>query len=362
MAIKVIAPAGGGGSTAISGSIWDLRISGNTLGTTALVSSGTLSLNAGTNITLSQSATNKITILGPTNIISAAVIGGNTSGVTASVSSGTLNLMGGTNITLSQNAQSVSIVGPANVVSAAVIGGNTSGATASISSGTMVLAGGTNITLSQAANAITIMGANTGTNLIWEAVGGGQLSQRQFGQSSVHVDPVYANGYFSFTNAAVMFQASLSTSSNSSVGGTLSWDVGIYSLNVSTLSLMTSGQTNVPFSNTSNNSSASIQGFKWITIPFSGSITPGYYWLAHLTQTATANTNWVSLSNLMVGAYSNSGSFAGASSGTFNWVFGGGHWSVVSAALPNSMALTDLRNNQPADIGKQFVVLHGTTA
>src|SRR5262245_35803000 len=67
-------------------------------------------------------------------ILSAASIGGNTSGVLALISSGTLSLFGGNNITLSQNAQSISIIGNQSL-GIAVTAGNTLGATSSISAG-----------------------------------------------------------------------------------------------------------------------------------------------------------------------------------------------------------------------------------
>ena len=84
----------------------------------------------------------------------AAIIGGNTAGVTASVSSGTLVLAGGNNITLSQNGQSVSIIGGAGGAgfSAGVSGGNTSGSTG-LTGTNLYLAGGNNITLSQSTGA-----------------------------------------------------------------------------------------------------------------------------------------------------------------------------------------------------------------
>jgi hypothetical protein len=97
-------------------------------------------------------------------------LAGNTAGVLALVSSGTLTLAGGNNITLSQAGNAVTLSGPntaaqsvqtQNMV-AVTLSGNTSGAQALISSGTLTLAGGNNITVSQNGNAVTISGANVG--------------------------------------------------------------------------------------------------------------------------------------------------------------------------------------------------------
>ena len=200
--------------------IRDVNIIGNTTGTTAEITSGTLSIAGGNNITLSQAGGNAITIEAQSqsqqtqNIIRDVNIGGNTSGTTANITSGTLFLAGNYNITLSQNQNSISISGPdaiiggmttlgntagdntlpvhmeslilvggnnitlsqstfdefatvtisganqtiqtQNIVRDVNIAGNTSGTTADITSGTLILAGGNNITLSQVGNAITI--------------------------------------------------------------------------------------------------------------------------------------------------------------------------------------------------------------
>ncbi len=304
-----------GAAAGVTGSLWDLQISGNTLGTTGLVASGTLSLNAGTNITLSQSATNKITILGPANVVSAAVISGNTSGTTASVSSGTMVLSGGTNITLSQNAQTIEIIG-----------------------------------------------ANTGTMSVYQPsfIPGG-MNARQFGQSSVHLDPVMIPNYVSATRADVVLSCSVSTSSNSSWAATLSYIFGIYTKNVSTLSLASSGGTVFNVTNTAAVSFSSLHGVKYFSIPININMTPGNYWFAHHSITTSGNTNWYTMSNFCAGGNVNSGLFGGASTGTFQYLLGMGHFSVQTAAFPNAIGFTDIANNSPNDLLQQWVAFHAIT-
>jgi hypothetical protein len=92
---------------------------------------------------------------------------GNTSGTVAEISSGTLTLAGGNNITLSQSGNKVVIVGPSTLpggVAASIAGNSTSSGSgySNITSGTLYLAGGNNITLSQDGAHITISGANIG--------------------------------------------------------------------------------------------------------------------------------------------------------------------------------------------------------
>ena len=164
--------------TYLPGGRFNATISGNTAGAGALVSTGTLTLAGGNNITLSQ-AGNAITISGAaggggggSNSIGISTHG-NTSGTSGFASGSAVQYLfaGGNNITLSQSLNGASATMTISAASQTVqtqnvhnlvIGGNTAGATASVSSGVMTLAGGNNITLSQAGNAITISGATTG--------------------------------------------------------------------------------------------------------------------------------------------------------------------------------------------------------
>lgn len=150
-------------------------IGGNTAGAGALVSSGTMTLVGGNNVTLSQ-AGNAITISGA----AAAAVGsntlgmsnlGNTSGTTGVISGSALryNFAGGNNITLSQSINGASGTVTISAASQTVqtqnrfnltLSGNTSGVMAQVSSGTLTLAGGNNVTLSQNGNAVTVSAAN----------------------------------------------------------------------------------------------------------------------------------------------------------------------------------------------------------
>jgi hypothetical protein len=122
----------------------DVTISGNTAGALAAISSGTMTLAGGNNITLSQ-AGNAVTV--------------------SALASSSLSATGA--VSISTNGSTISIGAPTQTVQtqnlvALTLDGNTDGVLALASSGTVTLAGGNNITLSQAGNAITISGANVG--------------------------------------------------------------------------------------------------------------------------------------------------------------------------------------------------------
>jgi hypothetical protein len=101
-------------------------------------------------------------------------LSGNTAGAMAQVSSGTLTLAGGNNITLSQNGNAVTISAPNLGAGNAFYGGisnigNTSGTSGTVSQ-QLVLAGGNNVTLSQSTN------GNSATVTISAGAGGGGFS------------------------------------------------------------------------------------------------------------------------------------------------------------------------------------------
>ena len=164
---------GGGSSQSVqTQNLHDLLISGNTVGVPQLVSSGTLTLAGGPNVTLSQ-AGNAVTISaaagGGANFSAGVSNLGNTLGSTG-LTGTQLVLAGGQSITLSQstgpNGATVTISGASTAQSVqtqnlmdVTLAGNTAGVLALVSSGTLTLAGGNNVTLSQAGNAVTISGA-----------------------------------------------------------------------------------------------------------------------------------------------------------------------------------------------------------
>ena len=153
-----------------------VSLSGNTAGVLANISSGTLYLAGGNNVTLSQ-AGNSVTVSAAAGGAQSEqtqsrfnlTLSGNTAGALALISSGVMTLAGGNNITLSQAGNAVTVSAVATVAQTEqtqsrfnlTLGGNTAGALALISSGVLTLAGGNNVTLSQAGNAVTVSAAAT---------------------------------------------------------------------------------------------------------------------------------------------------------------------------------------------------------
>lgn len=349
----------GGVGTAGSNSIGMSNI-GNTSGTSGAASGAPIRyiFAGGNNITLSQSVvggSGTLTISAfnqtvQTQNLIAASLAGNTSGVLALISSGTLSLAGGNNITLSQAGNVVTISAFNQTVESQSAGisnlGNTAG-TSGIASGANVrflLAGGNNVTLSQSVNGAsgTVSIAAGGTlGQYWPYWG--SAGSAQYGNGTVQFFPMMIPEFVTATQANFFVFNSLSTSSNSSFAGTISVHFGIYTNNASTLSLASSGSTNYQWTNTSDNSAASLSLQRMITIPINVSATPGNYWGAFVSLLASANANWLTMSNVI---WQNSlplfGVFAAASTATIQWIPGMGQFSASSVAVPVSASFQQI--------------------
>ncbi len=122
-----------------------MTLDGNTSGTLTLLSSGTVTIAGGDNITLSQDG-NAFTIVGAASGtdpgIAFSMSTSNTSGTASLINAGTLYMQGGDNVTLSQESNTINIVGaPAGIV-------GISNSETLYTSGSVILSEYSNITIS----------------------------------------------------------------------------------------------------------------------------------------------------------------------------------------------------------------------
>ena len=235
-------------------------------------------------------------------------------------------------------------------IAASLLGNNTSGALALVSTGTLRLAGGNNITLSQNGQSVTISAANSnpGTFSTWEPypINAVSLVTRQIGQSTLLMNPLYVPLAVSANQYMDMISLTIGTTAGSSFAAAISQSVGIYTLTGSTPNLITasSGATNVQFTNTDNQSTASLQGPRGFTVPLTLNATPGNYWIGFLSATASTQNNAASISNFMVNQVNSvfSGFIGQAVAASRGVIRGAGILSVQTAALPASVGLSDL--------------------
>jgi hypothetical protein len=281
----------------------------------------------------------------------------------------------GSNLTLSQLTaagalNTIIISGPAPGaaaitqsigISTQTAGGSTAG-TSGYATGDDILyhfVPGSNITMSQSLNGasatLSIYGPAAGGGATrsqlqpWINIGQAMVASVWPGNGSVQVFPYDIQEAHSFSQFVMSVSVAVSTSSNSSHGGTLSIGIGFYTRNGSTLSLATSGLGTYAWTNTSADSTGSLTGLREVTGSFAAmNLTPGDYWIGFWSRTSTVNANWWTGSNIIFGTSQSqtvhSGRFNSASGGaSFQaGVMGQGTFSATSAALPVSMAFSNI--------------------
>jgi fibronectin-binding autotransporter adhesin len=166
----------------------------------------------------------------------------------------------------------------------------------------------------------------------------------QNGAGSVQVYPAIAAFPFSASRVDMMISASAAVLAVSTQAQTLSMFVGLYSLNASTLTLLSSGSQSYAMANSSNASNASITGIRRLSAPMNVNYTGGFdLFIGVMTNTTFANTNGISFSNVVVPlgpGQQLQGLIGQVPANSMQFVPGQGLWSTTSAGMPSSMAIS----------------------
>jgi len=173
---------------------------------------------------------------------------------------------------------------------------------------------------------------------------GNSTAVGQIGNATVAVQPLFVPSDAHFDRVIMQISNTVSTSSNSSHAGNITFRVGLYTKNASTLSLASSGSQTYQWTNTSNNSTSVLNGLRVISCPLLATLTPGQYWLAIWSRTSTTNANWFTMSQCAITVSSNvfSHSFMVATNTSIALVPGMGRFNASSTNLPVSMAFSNI--------------------
>ena len=229
--------------------------------------------------------------------------------------------------------------------SGALSGGWTNGSIVLSAPATSSLSATGAVSLSVNGSTISIGAPNYGTLSYWDnGILAGSATATQNGVGSVVVQQISLDANLYMSAVRQFISNSISSSSNSSNANTISVQAGLYTLNASTLSLLTSGSQSYAFTNTSGNSNSVLTGIKGLTLPLAASLTPGNYWLGLWSSTASANANWATFSNIVQyeGALTYNGLLGSSAAASNQVILGGGIWSTTSANLPASMGLSQI--------------------
>ncbi|MEO6513264.1 MAG: hypothetical protein ABIR37_01135 [Candidatus Saccharimonadales bacterium] len=315
---------------------------GNTTGTSGMQTNRVV-FAGGNNINLSQSNDAN----GATITISGSGGGGvGLANSQTTYTSGNVNLLeGGGAITIASSAggQSFKVSVPAvsSLVGTNGISVSTAGSTISIDgAGLSTLAGGATYSYYNPQDAYL------------------QVTGQQ-GQGSLHIQPTPAPNV-SFDR--FVFPINFSGSSNSTGSITMSMWAGIYTRNVSTLSLSTSFSTSQGITHSGNVNSSLNNGQKLFTMGATGSLSEGQYYVGILSRTTSGGGN-ASISQMLASQLNSA--FAGiwgvSSAATNQFTRGLGVYTASTSAMPNSIAFSQLNGTATLVLRQPlFYVINGT--
>lgn len=152
-------------------------------------------------------------------------------------------------------------------------------------------------------------------------------------------------------------------SSNSSGSHTLSFWIGLYTRNVSTLSLLmsTSASTAITHSGTAGSYSR-YSGQRLFTIPWTTTISASEYWIAFISRTTSGGTN--GSYSVQVGsnmAVDFLGIFGTSANTTQQLTLGQGHYTATTSALPASVGFSQIRGSDSMARRPTFIMFASGT-
>lgn len=343
------------GLTSQSNPAYSAANGSGTFQTLSFANSNGVSFSTGTQGVFATVATNYLTTARASN----DAVGLNTAqtNVTWTVNSAGISLNAGgyagtgtsatnASVTLNSNGLAISVAAPGGGGAINVSAGTTSGNLQTIqfnnSNGVSFGLNGSTITASAAGGGggATLEGLQPVAINTFAALG------HQNG--TLFVVPFDVPQNLSVSYAGFLASVSLGTANNTSVSsGQITYSLALYSLNGSTLSLITSGSQSYSASGSSNALTASVAGFRQVTVPIDWVTSPGNYWFGlHARSTGTAAT--FSIGVVTHGMSNFSGPwFSASNSNTHPMPFLGVYATSFSSAMPDSIGPTQIAVTAP---------------
>lgn len=387
MTVSIAGGAGGGGGV-------DVTLGGNTSGALALVSTGTLFLAGGNNITLSQNG-NSVTVSG-------ANAGGAQTGISGLVvsnttyTSGTVTFQNANGISFGSsgaNGISASYTVPSQIstIGLYALGNTTQNSSTTLNQSALSFNALGAMTMGYSNSSIQVSAPATssisGTGQVSISVNGSTISIgvpsaltlsgydpypgpivfEQIGQNAIAFDPTVFANPVQFDRVVLPFYFTGTTAGIGTIS--LSASVGIYTQNGLSLSLLnsTSASLSVPISATIGNYSL-YSGLRNFSFGSTNTLNAGQYWFGFGSSTASAGVLAGAFSNACQGAINtnatnNFNGFFGVTVGATNqYSLGQGYYSVSSAAMPASVAFSQINGTSPIGFTPQIIMFGSSTA
>jgi len=182
----------------------------------------------------------------------------------------------------------------------------------------------------------------------------------QVGQGTLRFEPeIFPN----FQCDRILFPIHNTNSSNSSGSHTLSFWVGIYTRNNSSLSLYSSVSASTALTHSGTAGSYSLySGIRHFTIGMTNTFTEGEYWIGFLSRTTSGGTNG-SYSN-MLGSNVNSafqGFFGSSNNTTQQFTLGQGVYTATTSGMPGSVAFSQIRGSDSMALRSPIMLFASST-
>ncbi len=346
LAISVAAP-GGGGAVNFSAGTTSNNLQSVVFGNNALVSFGLGTGASSQSITASH---NGITSQSNQNISLFAL--GNTtqnSSTVLNASNLSFNALGELSVGFSNG--SINFSANVDAISAYAVSNTTQSSSGTLNVGSLSFAGAGNISVGVTNGSVVISGSDGGGGAaprnFYNPYGDLVMVAGQVGQGTLNFNP---NVFPAITFDRVYMPINNTNSSNSSGSHTLSFWLGIYTSNGSSLSLLTSQSSTTAITHSGTAGSYSLySGMRHFSMPMSTSFSEGRYYVGIISRTTSAGANG-SYSQFLVSNLNSNflGQFGVAQNTTMQFQPGLGVYSATTSAFPSSVAFSQIRGSDSA--------------
>ena len=253
----------------------------------------------------------------------------------------------GTTVGLTQGTNGLSVAWPPFITAATGGGGGGIGlavAGSTLSDGTALFSNANGVTFGMAGSTVTASIIPNATYDGWTPYSDLMMVAGQQGQGTLYFEPEHSPYYFQ-DRVGVPIAYTNATNSTGSV--TLSYWMGFYTQNASTLSLSasTSFSTALTFSGTVGSYSL-FSGMRLLTFPWAQTVPESEVWIGHLSRTTSGGAN-ASVSQMLISNVNSNfvGFFGQSHATTQQWTLGQGVYTATTAAMPNSVAFSQIRGS-----------------
>lgn len=269
------------------------------------------------------------------NIVYAGTTG--TTGTTWSSASASVRINGGNNITVSQN-------GSNDIVISAAQGGIAAGSQTA-TSGTLVFANSNGVTFGMSGSSQITASVNAGgggyTKTFWYPYNEAVNVMGQQGQATFVINPLPLDDELNADR--IVFPMYFSNASNTTGTLTVSFWIGMYTKNGSTLSSYGSTSFSSSLAYAGNNSSASNNGIRLLTCPWTTTLPQSRYYVGVGMRSTTGGAN-ATLSQVLVSQLNSnlSGMWGVATNRSIQWPIGVGYYSASTTGVPATIGISQI--------------------